>query len=328
MALRGKICLVTGASRGIGRGIALQLGSAGAKVYVTGRKPEQSLSSEQPDLPSLEKTANEITQRGGHGLAVYVDHSDMKQVELLFKQIAAENDGQLDILINNAYAAVQALSESTSKNFWELPAEIWDTVNNVGMRNHYYCSVFAARLMVPRRQGLILFVSSAGGLSYLFNVAYGVGKAASDRMAADMAMELKSHSIAVVSLWPGAVRTELITKLIGQDEGGFKGKPGMPMPSIDKMKQIFEEGETIEFSGRAVVALASDPQMMHKTGRILITSDLAKEYNFVDIDGRSPASMRSLSYMLTYAGWNRMANLVPGWIKLPGWILTAATGKL
>uniref|UniRef100_A0A914EJD0 Dehydrogenase/reductase SDR family member 1 n=1 Tax=Acrobeloides nanus TaxID=290746 RepID=A0A914EJD0_9BILA len=214
MSLRGKIAVVTGASRGIGRGIALQLGAAGAKVYVTGREPKKSLSNQNSSLPSLDKTAQEVTESGGKGIIAYVDHSDMSQVKELFERIERENNGQLDILVNNAYSAITTINDNMDKKFYESDPEIWDDVNNVGLRNHYYCSVYATRLMRSRGQGgLIVNISSVGGLKYLYNVPYGVGKAACDRMAADMAEELRKENITVISLWPGPIETELLEDL-------------------------------------------------------------------------------------------------------------------
>ncbi|KHJ89768.1 oxidoreductase, short chain dehydrogenase/reductase family protein [Oesophagostomum dentatum] len=214
MALAGQIAVVTGASRGIGRGIALQLGQAGATVYVTGRRPEQSDAATENYLPNLEKTAKEITERGGKGIAAYVDHSNMEEVKQFFERIERDHNGQLDILVNNAYAAVKTIIDSSGKKFYECPPEMWDEVNNVGLRNHYFCSVYASRMMANNGSGLIVNISSVGGLRYLFNVPYGVGKQALDRMSADMAVELKSKNVCVVSVWPGAVRTELITNLM------------------------------------------------------------------------------------------------------------------
>ncbi|KAF8373750.1 dhs-9 [Pristionchus pacificus] len=319
MALRGQIAIVTGASRGIGQGIALQLGEAGATVYVTGRKPGQSDGNTKNGLPSLEQTAKEISDRGGKGIAVYVDHGNMEEVKSFFSRIDEENNGQLDILVNNAYAAVNAIFSETSKKakFYDAEPEFWDLVNNVGLRNHYFCSVYASRLMVKNGKGLIVNISSPGGLTYLFNVAYGVGKQALDRMAADMAMELKSDGITSVSLWPGAVRTQIIQGALKDEKYAASG-----------VGQMFLEGESIEYAGKAVVALAGDKRVIEKTGRILSTADLGDEYGFVDIDGRRPPNFRSISYALNRAGWTKTSQFIPGWFKCPGWVITAFCSKL
>lgn len=313
--LRGQVALVTGASRGIGRGIALQLGEAGATVYVTGREPKNSDSKDGSNLPTLDKTANEITERGGRGIAAYCDHSNHDDIKRLFERIEREQNGQLDILVNNAYSAVNVITDSTGKKFWELDPLIWDDVNNVGLRNHYICSVYASRMMVPRKKGLIVIVSSIGGLRYVFNVAYGVGKAANDRMAADFGVELRKHNVTAVSLWPGAVRTELITNKL---DSGFQSN----------LKEMFAEGETTEYSGRAVVHLAADKNSIEKTGKVLVVAELGSEYGFTDIDGRYPPSFRSLKQLLKLGRWDRTAWLIPSWIKLPGWMISAATSKL
>uniref|UniRef100_A0A914WP64 Dehydrogenase/reductase SDR family member 1 n=1 Tax=Plectus sambesii TaxID=2011161 RepID=A0A914WP64_9BILA len=326
MSLAGKIALVTGASRGIGRGIALQLGEAGATVYVTGRKPAASLSASQSDLPTLLKTADEVTERGGKGIAVYCDHADPDDIKQLFERIASETQGVLDILVNNAYSGVTAITESQGKKFWETEPLIWDEINNVGLRNHYICAVYASRLMVARGKGLIITISSAGGLRYLFNVAYGVGKAANDRMAADMAHELYKYGVTAISLWPGAVRTELITKFV--DSGKFGSGSGKGEMSAATVKNMFENGETIEYSGKAVVALATDSNVLDKTGRVLITGDLGREYGFLDIDGRSPPTIRSVKAALQFASYHRLASWIPEWVRVPGWMITASVSKL
>ena len=147
--LTGKIALVTGATRGIGKGIALQLGEAGATVYITGR----TLKSKPGSFGSLEDTANEIRARGGKCIPLQVDHENDDQIAKLFEQIDTEQNGRLDILINNAYKGVNSIFENSSLKFWEVKPEIWDDINNVGLRNHYICTVYAARLMVPRKQG-------------------------------------------------------------------------------------------------------------------------------------------------------------------------------
>ena len=152
------------------------------------------------------------------GIVVVVDHSKDEQVAALFNQIKTENNGQLDILVNNAYAGVDVIFDPGNNNrskFYDLdPAQQWDAINGVGLRNHFLCTVYASRLMVERKDGLIVNISSAGGIRYLFNAAYGIGKAAVDRMAADCAIEFKESNITMVSLWPGPVKTEFIQENI------------------------------------------------------------------------------------------------------------------
>ncbi|KAK2821958.1 hypothetical protein Q5P01_022023 [Channa striata] len=203
MSLSGWVCVVTGASRGIGRGIALQLSEAGATVYITGRQEK-----------TLTKTAAEVKERGGGCVPVVCDSTRDEDIEELFERIKREQNGRLDILVNNAYAGVQAIFENIEKKFWETDPSIWDSINNAGLRGHYFFSVYASRLMVAQGRGLIITISSMGGLRYLFSVPYGVGKAACDRLAADMAVELKRRGVVSVSLWPGAVQTELVSRFI------------------------------------------------------------------------------------------------------------------
>jgi len=298
-SLQGKVCLVTGAARGIGRGIALQLGGAGATVYITGRT-----------LANLEDCAKEIKARGGNAVTVQMDHAVDAEVEKLFKRIQQEQAGKLDLLVNNAYAGVNTIFSSTGKKFWETnPTETWDMINGVGLRGHYHCTVLASRLMVENRQGLIVNVSSMGGLKYLFNVAYGVGKAACDRMAADCGFELKKRGVSMVSLWPGPVKTEYIQdKMLSAETG-------------NPMKAVFEKGETIEFAGKAIVALAADEEVIKKTGRILQTRDLANEYKFQEDDGSLPPDMRQVNNLLAYAGYNWLSYVVPSFIRIPMWVM-------
>ncbi|CAH1778717.1 unnamed protein product [Owenia fusiformis] len=315
--LLGKVCVVTGATRGIGKGIALQLGEAGAKVYITGR----TLKPVKDNIGgSLQETAEEIRNRGGVCVPVQCDHTKDEEIKALFDKVQDENDGQLDILVNNAYNAVKAIMRNLKVPFWEQPMDMWDTVNTVGLRNHYICSIYAARMMVPRRQGLIVNVSSAGGLRYLFNIPYGVGKEALDRMAVDVAFELRKHNVACVSLWPGAVQTETIMSEV--KSGTFDGNA-----SNVKTKQVFIEGESIEYAGKAIVNLASDPKVMSKTGKVLIGSDLADEYNYRDIDGRKPGNFRQISYLLQSSGWNTLSSFVPGFLTIPKWLVSFAGHK-
>uniref|UniRef100_A0A8R1DZM1 Dehydrogenase/reductase SDR family member 1 n=1 Tax=Caenorhabditis japonica TaxID=281687 RepID=A0A8R1DZM1_CAEJA len=320
MSLAGQIAIVTGASRGIGRGIALQLGEAGATVYITGRKPEHSHNT-AVGLTGLEETAEEITKRGGKGIARFVDHSNMDEVKSFFEAIDKDHQGQLDILVNNAYQAVTVILENVGTPFYETDPYIWDTVNNVGLRNHYFCSVYASRIMVKRNRGLIVNVSSTGGLRYLFNVAYGAGKQALDRLSSDMAVELKSKKVCVVSIWPGAVHTETINKM-------FKNEDGSRKEGTVKNDRAFRKGETVEYAGKGIAALAADPRKMEKTGKTLISEDLGKEYGFVDIDGTTPPNLRSVNSILEHLGWNTTAAFIPEWIKLPGWLVWAGTCRL
>ncbi|XP_078604718.1 dehydrogenase/reductase SDR family member 1-like [Branchiostoma floridae x Branchiostoma japonicum] len=307
--LSGKVAVVTGATRGIGKGIALQLGEAGATVYITGRTLQPTGKG-----TSLIECAEEIEKRGGKCIPVQCDHEKDDNIKALFDRIEREQNGQLDILVNNAYKAVTGIFESEKKSFWEQDPGFWDEVNNVGLRNHYICSVYAARLMVPQKKGLIVNISSPGGLQYVFNVAYGIGKTACDRMAADCAHELRKHNVAFISLWPGAVKTELVTNLLTE------------RPESETAK-MFAHTETVEFSGKSIVHLASDPNIMQKSGRILFTCLLAEEYGFTDIDGKMPLNLRSVKDLMIISGFTGLAAWTPAFLKLPGWLIAASTHK-
>lgn len=309
MSLCGWVCVVTGASRGIGRGIALQLSEAGATVYITGRQET-----------TLKQTAAEVKARGGDCFPVICDSTDDKDIEELFERIKREQNGRLDILVNNAYAGVQAIFESMGKKFWETDPCIWDSINNTGLRGHYFFSVYASRLMVAQGRGLIVNISSMGGLRYLFNVPYGVGKAACDRMAADMAVELKSRGVASVSLWPGAVQTELVKQFILEKD--------TPQGVNSNFKEMFAGGETTELSGRCIVSLAKDKSLMSLTGKVLMTCDLSRRYGIKDVDGRSVVDYTSIKFLLTqvpYLSW--LSAVVPSFLRLPRFVLTLASSR-
>ncbi|HLO50171.1 MAG TPA: SDR family NAD(P)-dependent oxidoreductase [Kamptonema sp.] len=307
--LDGKITLVTGATRGLGKGIAIALGEAGAIVYITGRSTEQSNAGN--DISgSLKDTQLAVETAGGVCIPVQVDHSDDEQVRLLFDRIQNEY-GQLDLLVNNVYSGVQALKDAYGKPFWDSEPDLWDACNNVGLRSHYVASVLAARIMIPHRQGLICTLSSWGGLSYIFGAAYGAGKAASDRLAADMAVELKPYNIASVSIWPGIVGTEHFSQLATQMEAGEIN--GENSAIRDRYNW-----ETPLFTGRAIAALAADKTVMDRTGRVQIVAELAQHYGLVDENGSRPASLRSLRFLIPFAlrSLRKYAGLIPN-INVP-----------
>jgi NAD(P)-dependent dehydrogenase (short-subunit alcohol dehydrogenase family) len=268
--LTGQVAVVTGASRGIGKGTALELGAAGSTVYVTGR----TVDEENAKIPgtTVGATADEVTSLGGVGIPVRCDHSDDDQIEALFERVRREQ-GRLDILVNNVFSVPD--EPQLEGKFWELPVSIWDQMFHVGCRSHYVSSRAAAPMMIEQQGGLIINISSFAGATYVFNLAYSVGKAAVDRLAKDMAVELRPYHVTCVSFWPGVVRTEYLE---------YHSKRGrVPFP-LDK-------GETPRFTGRAAVALATDPKRFDKTGQVLIVSELGLEYGFKDIDGRQPGSL-------------------------------------
>lgn len=273
--LTGQVAVVTGASRGIGKGIAQALGAAGATVYITGRT-ERAEEASVPLPGTIHETARAVTELGGVGIAVRCDHSNDDDVAALFAQITREQ-GRVDILVNNAWSGYQAMQRGDSgfqTAFWKMPPNFWDTMHTVGVRSHYVASVFAARIMVAQKSGLIANISYMAGAKYMSNVAYGVAKAAVDRMAKDMAYELRKSNVAVVSIWPNTVKTEMLLHRL-------EGRTG-----------TFPYVESPQFVGRGIVALANDPDLMTKTGQIFGTRELALEYDFADIDGTKPKPIK------------------------------------
>lgn len=316
--LHGKVALVTGATRGLGKGIALGLGEAGATVYITGRRLHNNCSSDEIS-GSLTETKAAVEAVGGVCIPVQVDHSDDQQVRLLFEQIQQEQNGQLDLLVNNAYSGVPALKEANGKAFWECEASLWDACNNVGLRSHYLASVLAAQIMTQRQQGLICTISSWGGMSYIFGAAYGTGKAACDRLAADMAVELKPYNVASVSMWPGIVGTEHISQMATE----------IAANSPNQKNSLFSDRynwETPLFTGRVIAQLAAEPNLMRHTGRVQIVAELAKKYRLLDENGECPVSLRSLRFLLpsVLPKLRNYASLIPD-IKIP-WALLLITG--
>ncbi len=274
--LHCKVALVTGASRGVGKGIALALGEAGAAVYVTGRSVADG--ERTTSLPgTIDDTAAEVRARGGEAFAVRCDHRDDGGVREVFARIERER-GRLDLLVNNVWGGYEPLHEGQYEQFgaafWEQPLDTWDGMFDAGVRAHYVASVLAVPLM-PRDGGLIVNVSSFAAASPKEHVALGVAKAATDRLSALMAEQLREHRIAVVSLYPGLVRTE----------GILKWKDYIDLTN----------SESPWFVGRAVVALATDPNVLERTGETLVAAELGTEYGFTDEDGAQPRSLRPQS---------------------------------
>jgi NAD(P)-dependent dehydrogenase (short-subunit alcohol dehydrogenase family) len=249
--LNQQVALVTGASRGVGRGVALGLAHAGVRVFATGR----SINGAGLD--------SEIT-------AIACDHTDNEAVAEVFRRID-ETAGRLDILVNVAWGGYERMVEdgrfTWRAPFWEQPAWRWEAMVTAGVRAAYVASQHAARRMVSARRGLIVHVSSWAAQKYGGNVMYGLAKAATDRMAADMAHEIRPHGVTVVSLYPGLVRTEAVLAA-----GVFD----------------LSNSESPEFIGRAVAALAGDPDVLRRSGSVLVAAELAREYGFTDLDGRQP----------------------------------------
>jgi NAD(P)-dependent dehydrogenase (short-subunit alcohol dehydrogenase family) len=291
------VALVTGASRGIGRAVARALGETAATVYVTGR----TVATEIPPEPgTIEHVARDVDRLGGRGIPVRCDHDRPEEIGALFSRIATET-GRLDLLVNNVHSGIPDLVEAIGRPFWEIDPAVWDRMNGPGLRGHYIAAVHAARMMVPRGSGLIINVSSFCALGYLLSVPYGVGKAALDRMTADLAHELRAHGVAVVSLWPGLVRTEAT-------DAAFR-------EAAPRYRRILDAyAETPSRTGRAAAALLSDPKVLRRSGRALIAAEVMRDYGVFEDDGRyppSPRSLRTLAEALFPARLRPLAGLVP-----------------
>jgi NAD(P)-dependent dehydrogenase (short-subunit alcohol dehydrogenase family) len=251
--LAGRIAVVTGGTAGVGRGIASELAHCGARVFVTGR--------------SIHEAARDDSMITG----IRCDHRRDEQVAAAFERVAQEA-GAIDILVNNIWGGYEQMMEdgvfTWSKPFWEQPFWRWDAMFEAGVRAHYYASQLAARSMVAYRRGLIVNISSWAAQKHIGNVAYGVSKAATDKMTADMAVELRPHGVTVLSLYPGLVRTEKVMQAAAW---------------LD-----LSNSESPEFIGRAVTALAADSDVMRHTGGVRVAASLAIEYGFKDIDGKAP----------------------------------------
>ncbi len=267
------VAVVTGASRGAGAGIAHALGSHGCTVYVTGRTRDSTASR---SAGTIDETAARVTAAGGTGIAVPVDHADDAQVQALFARIGEES-GRVDILVNNAAIIRDEMMGRTK--FWEEPLNVIDTLD-VGLRSSYVATVYAAPLMVPQRQGLVAFSSSSGAVHYAFGPSYGVPKAGTDKMAADMAFDFKEFGIAAVSIWMGSLLTDRVRKIIASNP--------------EKFDHILQSAETPELTGHVIWALYNDADLMDVSGQTLIGAELAIKYGIADEDGRQPPSYRDL----------------------------------
>ena len=252
--LKGKVALVTGATRGIGKGVALELAEAGVKVYATGRT-----------------ITEEAFPSGTQIVPVRCDHTKDSEVEAVFRRIG-EAEARLDILVNNVWGGYESMIKNNeftwTRPFWQQPLWRWDAMFAAGVRAHYVASAHAARIMVAQHSGLIVNISFWAAQKHVGNVAYGVSKAATDKLSADMAHELREFNVAVVSLYPGLVRTEKVMEAAAY---------------LD-----LSNSESPQFIGRVVAGLASDPDIMRKTGGVVIAAAAAREYGLSDIDGKEP----------------------------------------
>ncbi len=272
--LSGKVALITGASRGIGKGIAVALARHGVIVYVTGR----TVNEGDYYLPgTVGKTAAECDAAGGKGIAVACDHSDDRAVADLFARIKAEQ-GRLDILVNNAFQLSTDLIEPGG--FWEKPLsnlEMWD----VGVRSNYVAAWHAAQIMVPQKSGLIIAISGFAATTYTYGVVFGTSKTAVGRMSRDMAVELKPYGVAALTLWQGLTMTE-------KAKDNFAKMADKMTSSITNQK-----GSSVEHPGRVIAALAADPAIMARSGGEFVTAELAMDYGITDVDGSVIPSARA-----------------------------------
>jgi len=259
--LKGKVAVVTGASRGIGKGIALALAEQGCKVFVTGRT-----SGDGP--LSVETCAQQITQAGGEGIGLVCDHGVDSEIEKLFATIAQHTD-HIDFLVNNVYKIPSP--PAWGGGFWDHPIGIWDDQVGIGLRSHYVASWHAAKLLFAAPAGAaILNVSSPGGQAYHFSSSYGAGKAGLDRLTADMAIELEPKGVAAVVLYPGSVATEFIVE------------------ASKTQDMDLSQAQSTAFVGKSAVALLSAADLMQRSGQICWVEDLAEEFDITEEDGSRP----------------------------------------
>lgn len=269
--LTDKIAVVTGASRGAGKGIARGLGAEGATVYVTGRSKQEG---DAPLPGTVYATAQAIDEAGGKGVPVVCDHSDDSQVEALFNQVKSEQ-GKLDILVNNATFIHDQLIEVGP--FWKKRLDMLNVLD-VGLRSAYVASWYAAPMMVEQGSGLIVFPSSFGARCYMHGPSYGAQKVGVDKFAADMGVDLRPDNVAAVSIWMGMLKTERTEAVMAKEPEKYEG--------------FWEMAETPDFTGHLTAALYNDPALMEKSGQVLIGAELAHEYGIVDEGGAQPPSHR------------------------------------
>lgn len=283
--LAGRIAVVTGASRGGGRGIAVELGAAGATVYVTGRSTREAPATSYggllaraglSELPgSIDQTAEEVTRAGGRGVPVRCDHTDEAQVRELFARVVREQE-RLDLLVNNAWGAHETFTpKSLNAPFWEQSLDSWGSMFDRGVRNHLISSRAAAPLLIKQKRGLIVTTTFWDHDRYLKgNLFYDLAKSAMNRLAFAVAEELRPHGVASVAVSPGWMRTEFVLMGHQTDEAHWRERPAL------------SRTESPRYVGRAVAALAADPKVMDHSGRVLLVGELAQRYGFTDVDGR------------------------------------------
>ena len=267
--LKNKVALVTGASRGIGKGVAIALAKEGAKVYITGRT---ELPSQNNSLSgSLQETQEAIHAFGGHCVSFRCDHTNDTEVEPVF-EVISKNEKTLDIVVNSAWGGYEHFNDGTEfwkeEGFWSAPMDRWDKMFTAGVRAAYNSCRLAAGIMIKQGSGLLVNLSYWASQRNDMGVAYGLSKSATDRMTAIIGHELKPHKIAAVCLYPGIVRTEAVLKAADHFD--------------------LSNSESPEFTGRVISGLAQDPKLMEKSGKTFVGAQLALEYGVHDVDGKRP----------------------------------------
>jgi len=324
---KGRVAVVTGASRGIGRGIALELGSAGYKVYCLGRSSRSTQDGAAPVIDyqrpvaegldlTVESAAEEITKRGGVGIAVPCDLGRDGVIEDILINMVQANEERLDVLVCSAYTTPPT---GIRGEFWKQDLDMWDYVNGLGLRQVYAACRAAAPILIDtaekknlnQQPPLVCLVSSFGGKSYTFNVAYGVGKAAIDRLSTDMSYQLAKYGVATTTLYPGLVKTEANLQM-GEDGTWDEQSGGLDL----------SVGESPAFSGKAVVELAalSKDSMMKRSGNVEVVAELATEFGFTDTNGNRPSSIRSLQYLLPNFVFPSIEKELEDGKEIPAWI--------
>jgi NAD(P)-dependent dehydrogenase (short-subunit alcohol dehydrogenase family) len=274
--LLGKIAVVAGATRGAGRGIACMLGEAGATVYCTGRSVRGNLASGSERPETIDETAEMVTAHGGKGIAVRVDHSIPQEVEALFARVKAEQ-GRLDILVNDIWGGEKLIEW---KPFWERSLENGLRMMHQAIDTHIITSHYGAPMMVEQKSGLITEITDGDTLNYRGELIYDLVKTSVIRIAMGMAKDLEAHGVTALAVTPGFLRSEEMLDHFGVSEANWR--------DATKIEPHFIASETPYFVGRAVAALAADPNVAKKSGGVYASWTLSDEYGFIDIDGNRP----------------------------------------
>lgn len=276
--LEGKVAVVAGGTRGAGRGISVELGAEGATVYVTGRTSRGHGLSPMGRPETIEETAERVEAAGGQGIAVRVDHSQPEQVEKLLERVDDEQDGQLDVLVNDVWGGDHLTAWETP--FWEHSLRNGLALLRQAVETHVITSRYAAPLMVRKGRGLILEITDGMGTAYRGSLFYDLAKASVIRLAFAQSEELRNHGVAALALTPGFLRSEAVLDHFGVSAENWRD-------AIEKDPH-FAASETPSYIGRAVAALTADPNVLARTGKVFSSWQLAEEYGFTDRDGSTP----------------------------------------